>query len=128
MTTAATITDGEYRTRPAAADLSSYQYHFVKLDANKAVAVCTAITDKVYGVLQNAPSAAGEEARVKVLGESKVCANAAVALNAFVGPATNSKAQTAVATQFVCGKVVDPVSNQNDLAIIELFSTSLAVA
>ena len=127
MATAATITEGQYRSRPAGADLSALQYHFVKLNASKEVVACDDITDKAYGVLQNAPIS-GEPARVKVIGETKVAAAAAIALEAFVGPAANSKCQTAVSTQFVRGKCVDPVSNANDLAIIELFDTAVALA
>lgn len=128
MATKAIIVDGQYRSRPAGADLSAYRYHFVKLNSSRQVVVCDAITDKAYGVLQNAPAAAGEEAKVKVIGETKLAAQEALALEDFVGPATNSKGQVAVSTQFVRGKVVDAVAAQNDLAIVELFDTAVALA
>ena len=59
-------------TFKAAKDLSSYQYHFVKLDANGKVDFCTANADHVIGILQNKPSAADKAALVRTLGTSKL--------------------------------------------------------
>lgn len=42
-------------TRKAAADLSALQYTCVKLDTNGNLVAATAATDKVLGILQNAP-------------------------------------------------------------------------
>lgn len=55
----------------AAADLSSYQYCFVKLSADNTVNVCGA-GEQAIGILQNKPSAAGKEARVRVFGVSRL--------------------------------------------------------
>lgn len=43
-------------SRKAAADLSALQYTCVKLDVNGNVVAATAATDKIIGVLQNAPT------------------------------------------------------------------------
>lgn len=59
-------------TFPAAADLSTHQYKFVKLDANGKVALQAAATDKPIGILQNKPNAANVSATVRILGISKV--------------------------------------------------------
>lgn len=56
----------------AAGDLSDYQYHFVKLSANNTVTVCTGAADRAIGILQNEPSAAGQVARVRIMGISRV--------------------------------------------------------
>ena len=56
----------------ADADLSAYQYHFVKLSADNTVGVCTGASDIPLGVLQNKPSAAGQVARGRVMGVSRV--------------------------------------------------------
>lgn len=54
-------------------DLSTYQYHFVKLTAAGTVGIVShATNDYPLGVLQNKPSAAGEVARVRVMGVSRV--------------------------------------------------------
>ena len=42
-------------TLTAAADLSSKQYHFVKLASATTVNVCSATTDRAIGILQNNP-------------------------------------------------------------------------
>jgi len=59
-------------TFKAAEDLSDYQYHFVKLDADGKVEHCTASTDVIIGILMNAPDAEDEAARVRVLGTGKL--------------------------------------------------------
>jgi hypothetical protein len=56
-----------------AADLSSYQYHGVKLNGtDRTVAVIAAITDIPCGVLLNKPDASGREAEVMVVGLAPV--------------------------------------------------------
>lgn len=57
-------------TMAAAADLSAYQYRFMKVDANGRATVCTAATDIPLGVLQNKPAAADRAARVRIDGLS----------------------------------------------------------
>jgi len=58
----------------AAGDLSSYQYRFVKLSADNTVDVC-GNGEQAIGVLQNKPTAAGQAARVRVFGVSRVAAH-----------------------------------------------------
>jgi hypothetical protein len=58
-------------TLEAAADLTASQYCFVKLDSNGKAALCTAVTDKPIGVLQNQPIA-GKEAAIVVEGGTKL--------------------------------------------------------
>ncbi len=71
---------------PAAADLSSYLYHFVQVDASGEVNICTAVTDYSIGVLQNKPSAEGIPARVCTGGRTKLQMCAA----ANEGPVTSN--------------------------------------
>ena len=59
-------------TFKASEDLSSYQYHFMKLDADGKVAHCTASTDVVIGILQNYPDAEDKAALVRLNGTSKL--------------------------------------------------------
>jgi hypothetical protein len=58
----------------AAGNLSTYQYRFVKLSANNTVTIC-GNTEQALGVLQNKPSAAGEAARVRIFGVSRLAAH-----------------------------------------------------
>jgi hypothetical protein len=80
-------------TLKAAADLSSYQYCFVKLDSNGNAAVCTAVTDKPIGVLQNQPIS-GKEASIVVEGGTKLKASAAINIGASLGTTTGATAVT----------------------------------
>jgi hypothetical protein len=59
----------------AAADLSSYQYCFVKITAANTVNVCGS-GEACVGILQNKPKNAGEAARVRVFGVSRILADA----------------------------------------------------
>lgn len=56
----------------AAADLSSYQYHFVKVSAAHTVAACSTDGELPLGVLQDDPDEAGQAACVAVSGVTKV--------------------------------------------------------
>jgi hypothetical protein len=64
-------------TRPAAADLSSYQYRAVKIDSSGNVALAGE-GDIAVGILQNKPAAAGRGAVVCVGGVSKMRGGASV--------------------------------------------------
>ena len=58
-------------------DLSTKQYHFVKLQSATQVTICAAITDVPIGVLQNAPTA-GQAAMVTTHGVSKMSADGTI--------------------------------------------------
>lgn len=92
----------------AAADYSAAanQYKAVKLTAKGEVTLCTAITDKVIGILQNRP-AAGETAEVVCFGFTKWRGNADLSVGTYVSTSTDGEAQAAVSTQFPCGHVVE---------------------
>jgi hypothetical protein len=79
----------------AAADLSTKQYHFVKLATATTVNVCDAVTDVPIGVLQNNP-ASGGTATICVLGVSKVVADATLAAGDVIGTSADSQAQPVV--------------------------------
>ena len=96
----------------AAADLSAKQFHFVKVSAANKVDVCTAITDAPIGVLQNKPTS-GQAANIRVLGISKLSANAAISAGAILGSSTDSQAQTAVATNVVCARALEAAGAAN---------------
>lgn len=122
-----TICEGDYRSKLAGEDLTAAQYLFVTLETDDALDLADAITDKPYGVLMNAPNT-GEAANVKARGETKVVAAAALAVGDLVGPATSGKAQVAVSTQFPCGIVTLAAGADGDIAVIELYHTSVALA
>lgn len=67
----------------AAADLSSYQYHFVYISAANTVNVAGA-NAKTCGILQNKPDAANKAALVRIMGTSKLIAGEAIAAGKYI--------------------------------------------
>ena len=96
-------------TFTAAADLSSKQYHFVKLASATTVNVCSAVTDVPIGVLQNNP-ASGESAVVCIFGTSKVVADATLAAGDVLGTSADGQAQPLTVgtetTVYTCGQAI----------------------
>ena len=78
-------------------DLSGWQYRFVKLGSAGAVAKVTAVTDKVFGVLQNTPTTGGgDAASVMVSGISKMhkdSTSAAIEVDDLISATTGGGAQ-----------------------------------
>jgi hypothetical protein len=83
------------RSLDVTADLSANQFYPVKLNASGQAILCTAITDIVYGVIQNKPKNTTEGATVALSGVTKCVAGAAIAAGARVAPLANGKAKTA---------------------------------
>ena len=75
----------------AAADLSSKQYHFVKLTSATEVNVCTNIADVPIGVLQNTPTS-GQAAEICIFGITKVVADGVLAAGNIIGTSADSQA------------------------------------
>jgi len=120
---ATVINNSDYRSKIADATITAFT--FVKLASLTNVTPCSAITDIVYGVAQNAASA-GEVVTVKVSGESKVVAAAALALDAIVGTSTGATAQALASTQYPRGKVVEASGATADSCVIQLFDSGIA--
>jgi hypothetical protein len=95
-------------TLVAAADLSTKQYHFVKLDNTGKAAAIAAITDVPIGVLQNAPTS-GQEAEVLVSGGTKLVAGELLTLPAFLSVTSAGRADkvaTTDTTQYVVAQAL----------------------
>ena len=97
----------------AAADLSSSQFYFVKLASATTVNVCTAITDKPIGILQNTPES-GETATIAIFGISKVSADGTLAAGNLIGTSADGQADAIVAgtdtTVYVMGQAITAAS------------------
>jgi hypothetical protein len=108
-------------TRIAGADLSAAAYRWVKLNASGQVILCTAITDRPVGILQNAPRLT-EEAEICVAGGSKVVGGAALAIDALIGTDANSAAKALTpgtdTTAYVLGRVIGSTGAANELASV----------
>lgn len=106
-------------TLPAAADLSTKQFYFVKIDTSGQAALCAAATDRPIGVLQNNP-AAGEEAVITVVGGTKVVAGASLDEGTLIGTTAAGKAGAKVpgtdSTNYVVGTVILASGADNEIA------------
>jgi hypothetical protein len=79
---------------PAGADLSSYQFHPLKINSSGQLAVC-ADGEAAAGILQNKPAAAGRAGSLRVAGESFVVAGAAITAGDELAPNASSRAHLA---------------------------------
>lgn len=101
-------------TMKADADLSTKQFYLVKMTANpREVGVCALVTDKPVGVLLNKPDAAGKEASVLVIGQTKISSDAALNEGDAIGPSADGQAVAKTlttgggeSTEYVVGTVV----------------------
>lgn len=89
------------RTQVADVDLSSSQYCFVKLTST-GVALCTAITDIPYGILQNNPIQ-GQNATVRVAGMSKLKMGGTVTKGQTISTSATSLGIVAATTSYQIG-------------------------
>lgn len=105
----------------AGEDLSSKQYHFVKLNSSNEVVACAAATDNPCGILQNSP-ASGQEALVMHMGISKVVADAALTVGTFVGTSADGQADAKVhgtdTTEYIVGQVTVGTNNAGEKASV----------
>ena len=110
----------------ASTDLSGSQYLAVKISGVRTVTVCTAITDKVFGILQNTP-AANQTAEIMASGRTKMVANAAIAAGDTVGIHTNGRAKTIApgtdTTQYIVGIAEDAATAAGDIISVWLPGT-----
>jgi len=108
----------------AGADLSaaSNQFKLVKISASGTVVLCSAVTDKPCGVLQNRPQN-GEAAEVVALGITKIlAASADLAAGAMVGTSTAGTAAAYVfgtdTTKYLVGEILAFDNADNDGALV----------
>ena len=111
-------TYGDQITLPAltvGGDLSSYQYHFVKLASTAGEIVnLAATTDTVIGILQDAPDASGEAAMVAAIGVSLVVAGTStITAGASLTPDSTGRAITGGATAYA--KALEAAGATGDL-------------
>lgn len=102
-------------TLVAAADLSTHQYKFVKLNTTGGVVLATTAGEKVIGVLQNKPLA-GQPCEIVHLGICSVLANAALANTGPIMTAATGKAATAATTgSTIVGHLLEAAGADGDV-------------
>jgi hypothetical protein len=117
-------------TLVAAADLSSNQYKFVKLDSAGKIVAVTGATDRPIGVLQNAPLS-GQEGEVLITGGTKLVAGGSVTEGAVVGTSAAGAGVAIVAgtdtTKYILGTyLTEGASGEVVTAVINCSSAGRA--
>jgi hypothetical protein len=113
--------DGTDVTYAASADLSALQYYFVKLDSSLEVVACGANDEDMLGVLQNKPTAQGQEAEVRIDGVTKLKVNEAVAINQQLTPTSTGNAEVVdAAAEFVTARAMSAATAQNDIVTAQI--------
>ncbi len=113
----------------AAGDLSAHAGKILQKNANAdEVALATAATQKLIGILQNKPAAAGRAATVQVAGIAKVIAGAAVTAGALLTTNASGLAITFVPTaatvEWVIGIAMTGAVGANEvIEVLLLFQT-----
>jgi hypothetical protein len=113
-------------TMVAGEALTSDQYKIVKLDASGNVVKASAVTDRPFGILQNAPGNGGA-AEVCIAGKSKLVCGGSVALGALL--ASNSAALGTAVTvaasgttyNYATGIVLAQATAANGVATVLVF-------
>jgi hypothetical protein len=97
-------------SKEAGADLSTKQFHFVKLNNAGQVVPVAAITDRPIGILQNKPTAIGQAAEIMADGISRLIGSADHAIGDALGMSATGRAATIVpgtaTTQYLLGTVL----------------------
>ncbi len=118
MSQAAGVLDITFK---AAGDLSLLQYYFVKLDADGKVEAC-GHNEVSIGILQNAPDAEDEAARVRLLGTSKLVMNEAVDEGEMITSTADGDGEVVDAADEYAGAIaLEAATAQND--IVEVLIT-----
>jgi hypothetical protein len=96
-------------TLVAGGDLSTKQYHFVKINSSGEAVICSGATDRPIGVLQNNPES-GEEAAIVVVGGTKVVSSASIDEGVLIGTSAAGKADAKSpgvdTTEYAVGTVI----------------------
>jgi len=107
-------------TFKAAADLSSYQYHFVYLSAANTVNVAGA-NAKTCGILMNKPDAANESARVAVSGIGKLVAGEAISRGQYITAKSDGHGEVAdAAGEHVGAIALEAATTAGDIITVQI--------
>lgn len=101
-------------SKVAGEDLSAWQYHVVKISANTIIAFNDDEDELPFGILQNDP-ASGQLAEVCVGGITKIMVASALLAGAPVSADVLGKAQTAEATSYVFGRMMEPTTADTEI-------------
>jgi len=114
----------------AGADLSTKQFHLMKLDSSARAVAAAAASDELIGVLQDKPSAANQAAAVAYSGKSKVAIGDTVSIGDKLYSDGNGKgipfATAAGDTDWIIGIALEAGVN-GDIISVQLNITPIQV-
>lgn len=110
----------------ASADLSAYQFRFVKVNGSGQVELNTTAGGICDGVLQDKPTAQTHSATVAFSGVSKVVASTSINAGALIASTTVGKAVTATTGQTVLGRALEAAGADGDLISVLLNTNGVA--
>jgi len=102
----------------AGADLSAKQYYGVKLHTTEGQVVLAGDADEAIGVLDNVGAVSGQPVSVVVGGGTKAIASGALAIGTKVNFDANGKLQSASATEFYIGRLIEPALADGDIVAL----------
>ncbi len=112
----------------AGGDLSTKQFHFVNMDSNGRVFLSATAGARLFGVLQEKPSAQGQACLVAGSGISKVVAEGPVAKGALVVASTAGQAITSsTSIHHRVGQALEEATVLGDLIAIRLLPLGQSV-
>ncbi len=99
------------KSLPASADLSAYQFRFMKLDGNGRLALPT-LGGHTVGVLQDKPTALGQPGQICRPGDiTKVYVASSITAGAFVSADATGQAIPAVSGDYIEGWALEAVTS-----------------
>lgn len=107
-------------------------YKFVKLDSNGRVVVCTGVTDKPIGILQESANAAavGSSVIVMMAGISKVQGDADLSIGDLIGTSADGQAAAYApgtdTTKYIVGRVLSDNSAAGGYATVAINCLNIA--
>jgi len=108
-------------TAAAAADLSSFQYHIMRLSAANTVNVASQDTNSgMVGVLLNKPES-GEAASIQYAGMGKVYAGAAITAGAILTNNGSGRAVAAGSGDMACARALEAAGAAGDIIDAVIF-------
>lgn len=93
----------------AGEDMTTKQFHIVKMSGDFTVVTCSAVTDDMVGIVQNNPKI-GQPAEIMINGVSKVRVDANIAAGDRITTSADGQATTEVAGSYTFGRALAAAS------------------
>lgn len=114
---------GETYPMAAGADLSAKQYHVVRQSAANTVDVASLATDSaICGVLDNKPTAAGNEATVRDQGLAKIVAGGAITQGVHLTTQSAGRAIAVASGGVAIGRALEAAGADGEVIAVRLYT------